>query len=122
LIVFSYVEDTLAAAHNLCAVVFMGIATFFCQPVRQLPAWLYGPCLIFVVIAELFLTLDRTAFTCASADFMVRFRGDGWPTGGAAHHRLRSDARGDPSTALSCDRRSVHPALRRACQGPVVET
>jgi hypothetical protein len=39
---------------------FMGIAAFFRRPARQLPAWLYAPCLIFVVIAELLLN-DRTS-------------------------------------------------------------
>jgi hypothetical protein len=39
----------------------MGIAAFFRRPVRQLPAWLYGPCLIFVVIVELLLSEFRTS-------------------------------------------------------------
>jgi peptidoglycan/LPS O-acetylase OafA/YrhL len=66
-VVFSYVEHKLAAWFGWRPLAtyapwfFMGIAAFFRRPVRQLPAWLYAPCLIFVVIAELLLNEFRTS-------------------------------------------------------------
>jgi len=65
-VVVSYVEHALAARFGWPPLAtyapwfFMGIAAFFRRPARQLPAWLYAPCLIFVVIAELLLN-DRTS-------------------------------------------------------------
>jgi peptidoglycan/LPS O-acetylase OafA/YrhL len=65
-VIISYVEHGLAARFGWRPLAtyapwfFMGIAAFFRRPVRQLPAWLYAPCLIFVVIAELLLNEFRT--------------------------------------------------------------
>jgi peptidoglycan/LPS O-acetylase OafA/YrhL len=65
-VVFSYVEHGLAVRFGWRPLAtyapwfFIGVAAFFRRPVRQLPAGLYGPCLIFVVSAELLLNAFRT--------------------------------------------------------------
>ena len=60
-VVCFYVEHVLAGRFGFRALLtytpwfFMGIAVFFRRPARQLPAWLYAPCLGFVIVADLFV-------------------------------------------------------------------